>query len=88
VLDRLGALGGSGRQVLHEVDRRIGDRIGSFTNRARMSKLLRLMALELNGEADGRLWADRLRERLYLAGGRAAVQRPHDDAKGTHSLFA
>ena len=75
-------------QALREVDRRIGDRVGSFTNRARMSKLLRLMALELDGEADGRLWADRLRERLYLAGGRAAVQRPHDDTKGTHSLFA
>jgi hypothetical protein len=74
-------------QVLREVDRRIGDRVGSFTNRSRMSKLLTLMALDLGGEADGRLWADRLRERIYLADGRAAAQRPHDDAKGTHSLF-
>jgi hypothetical protein len=75
-------------QVLREVDRRIGDRVGSFTNRARMSKLLELMTLELSGEADGRLWADRLRERLYLAGGHAVAQRSHDDSKGTHSLFA
>jgi hypothetical protein len=75
-------------QVLREVDRRIGDRVGSFSNRTRMSKLLKLMTLELDGEADGRLWADRLRERIYLAAGRAAAQRPHDDAKGTHSLFA
>lgn len=75
-------------QVLREVDRRIGDRVGSFTNRARMAKLLALMTLDLTGQADGRQWADRLRERLYLAGGRPANQRPHDDPKGTHSLIA
>lgn len=74
-------------QVLREVDRRIGDRVGSFTNRARMAKLLALMALELTGRADGRDWADRLRERLYLGGGRPAHQRPHDDPKGRHSLI-
>jgi Transposase, Mutator family len=76
-------------QVLREVDRRVGDRIGSFTNRARMRKLLELMALEISGQADGRQWADRLRERLYLAGGRPADnQRPHDDPKGAYSLIA
>jgi hypothetical protein len=74
-------------QVLREVDRRIGDRVGSFTNRARLSKLLDLMTLDLLGKADGRHWADRLRERLYLAGGRPQNQRPHDDPKGVHSLF-
>lgn len=76
-------------QVLREVDRRIGDRVGSFTNRARMGKLLCLMALEMSGQADGRQWADRLRERLYLAGGRPADnQRAHDDPKGAYSLIA
>lgn len=75
-------------QVLREVDRRIGDRVGSFTNRARMAKLLALMTLDLDGRADGRAWADRLRERLYLAGGRPHNQRPHDDPKGSHSLIA
>lgn len=75
-------------QVLREIDRRIGDRAGSFTNRARMTKLLALIALDLSGKADGREWADRLRERLYLAGGRSGNQRPHDDPKGTHSLIA
>ena len=76
-------------QVLREVDRRIGDRVGSFTNRARMSKLLELMALQIGGRADGRQWADRLRERLYLAGGRPADnQRPHDDPNGAYSLIA
>lgn len=74
-------------QTLREVERRIGDRIGSFTNRARLTKLLNLMTLDMLGKADGRDWADRLRERLYLAGGRPQNQRPHDDRKGVHSLF-
>ena len=74
-------------QVLREVDRRIGDRVGSFTNRVRMSRLLALMALDILGGADGREWADRLRERLHLADGHAASQRPHDDSKGSYSLF-
>jgi hypothetical protein len=74
-------------QVLREIDRRIGDRVGSFTNRTRLAKLLDLMTLDMLGKADGRDWADRLRERLYLAGGRPANQRPHDDRKGVHSLF-
>jgi hypothetical protein len=75
-------------QVLREVDRRIGDRVGSFTSRARMGKLLALMALDIDGRADGRRWADRLRERLHLAGGHAEGQRPHDDPKGSYSLVA
>lgn len=74
-------------QALREIDRRIGDRIGSFTNRTRLSKLLDLMTLDMRGQADGREWADRLREQLYLAGGRPKNQRPHDDPKGVHSLF-
>ncbi len=74
-------------QILREIDRRIGERVGSFTNRTRLSKLLDLMTLDLLGKADGRDWADRLRERLYLAGGRPTNQRPHDDPKGVHSLF-
>jgi hypothetical protein len=74
-------------QVLREVDRRIGDRVGSFTNRARLAKLLNLMTLDLLGKADSRQWADRLREQIYLAGGRPQNQRPHDDPKGVHSLF-
>jgi len=74
-------------QVLREIDRRIGDRVGSLTNRARLAKLLDLMTLDLLGKADGRRWADRLREQLYLAGGRPENQRPHDDPKGAPSLF-
>ena len=74
-------------QVLREVDRRIGDRVGSFTNRTRLAKLLDLMTLDLLGKADARHWADRLREQIYIAGGRPENQRPHDDPKGVHSLF-
>lgn len=59
-----------------------------FTNLARMNKLLALMALDLRGQTDSRAWADRLRERTYLAGGHAAEQRPHDDLKGVISLTA
>jgi hypothetical protein len=68
---------------------RIGDRVGSFTNRARLAKLLQLMALDLRGQADSRQWADRLREQLYLAGGRPAThQRTADDPHGAWSLLA
>ena len=73
---------------LAEIKRRLEDRAGVFTNLARMNKLLALMALDLRGETDGRAWADRLRERTYLAGGHATEQRPHDDPKGVVSLTA
>jgi hypothetical protein len=74
-------------QTLREIDRRMGNRVGSFTNRHRLAKLLNLMTLDLLGKADAREWADRLKEQLYLAGGRPQNQRPHDDPKGVHSLF-
>jgi hypothetical protein len=63
--------------------------VGQFTNRARLAKLLQLMALDLRGQADSRQWADRLREQLYLAGGRPAThQRTADDPHGAWSLLA
>lgn len=73
---------------LAEVKHRLEDRAGVFTNLARMNKLLALMALDLRGQTNSRAWADRLRERTYLAGGHAAEQRPHDDPKGIVSLTA
>lgn len=75
-------------KVLREINHRLGDRIGSFTNQTRMVKLLALMTLDIRGTADAREWADRLRERLYLTGGRPTNQRPHDDPKGTYSLIS
>jgi hypothetical protein len=71
---------------LAEIKRRLQDRAGVFTNLARMNKLLALMALDLRGQTDGRAWADRLRERTYLAGGHAPHQRPHDDPLDVASL--
>jgi len=53
-----------------------------------MNLLLSLMTLHLNGQADGRVWADRLRARLHARGGIAPEQRPHDDTKGDRSLVA
>lgn len=73
---------------LAEIKRRLQDRAGVLTNLARMNKLLALMALDLRGETDGRAWADRLRQRTYLAGGHPARQRPHDDPAGSASLTA
>jgi hypothetical protein len=73
---------------LAEIKRRLADRAGVFTNLARMNKLLALIALDLRGQADGRAWADRLRERTYLPGRHAAQQRPHDDPKKVVSLTA
>jgi hypothetical protein len=73
--------------VLNEVRVRIDDRAGSFTNRARLANLVNLTTVDLRTTADGRQWADRIRERIYLAGGHATQQRPHDDPKGTYSLL-
>jgi hypothetical protein len=79
---------GAVEAVLRELDRRLHHRAGSFTNRARMAKLLALMTLELTGRANPRAWADRIRERLYLTGGHPINQRPHDDPKHTYSLIS
>jgi hypothetical protein len=79
---------GAVEAVLHELDRRLHHRAGSFTNRARMNKLLALMTLELTGQADPRAWADRIRQRLYLTAGRPTNQRPHDDPKHSYSLIS
>lgn len=36
----------------------------------------------------GRVWAERIRERLYLTGGRPTNQGPHDDPKHSYSLIS
>jgi hypothetical protein len=73
---------------LQQVVRRLRDRAGVFTNLARMNKLLALITLDLRGQADGREWADRVRDRTYQVGGHAGHQRPHDDRRGHCSLTA
>ncbi len=79
---------GAVKRVLREVGVRIGERSASFSNRERMSKLLTLMTLEMRTSADGRVWADALRERNYLAGGTAVHIHPPDDRKGSYSLYS
>ncbi len=74
--------------TLREITGRLRDRAGNFTNLARMNKLLALMTLDLHGQADGRVWADRVSERTYHLGGHAPGQRPHDDTRGDTSLTA
>jgi hypothetical protein len=73
---------------IRELDKRIGDRAACFTNRARTTKLLDLITADLRRPADGRRWADVLRERVHLAGGHPWPQRPHDDPRDHHSLYA
>jgi hypothetical protein len=79
---------GAVEAALRKVDAAFEGRSQSFGNRHRMNKLLALMTLDLNGQADDKVWADRLRERLYHRGGWAPGQRPHDDPKDGRSLVA
>ncbi len=46
------------------------------------------MTMNMNGQADGRCWADKLREQLHACNGAPAHQRPHDDPKDHPSLLA
>jgi hypothetical protein len=73
-------------QTLHEIDRRIGDRIGSFTSRARLAKLLDLMTLDMRGQADGRAWATTSANGSTSPAGAPPTNAPRRP-KGVHSLF-
>jgi hypothetical protein len=75
-------------EILGEVQRRIGDRAGTFANQARMNRLLKLIALDLNGDADELAWAEIIRRHLITNGGRPGDQRQADDPKGYRSLRA
>jgi hypothetical protein len=79
---------GAVEAILRKVGSSFDGRSQSFGNRARMNKLLGLMTLYFNGQADDRIWADRLRERLHHAGGWAPRQRPHDDPGDSRSLVS
>lgn len=79
---------GGVESALRQVEKAFLGRSQSFGNRARLDRLLALMTLQQNGDADPRSWADRLRERLHPRGGIAPEQRPHDDPRGQPSLLA
>jgi hypothetical protein len=58
-----------------------------MTNRARLRRLLALMAAEINGEADEQAWTERIQEFLLAAHGRATAHRRADDPRGYSSLL-
>lgn len=67
----------------------IGKRASRLQNRARIIKLLDLLTLGINGEADESAFADAIHRHLDYHYGRPLLhQRPHDDPKGNPSLFA
>jgi hypothetical protein len=72
---------------LGQISRRLASRTGRMTNRARLRRLLALMAAEINGEADEQAWTERIQEALIAAHGRAAAQRREDDPRGHSSLL-
>jgi hypothetical protein len=73
--------------ALGQISRRLADRSARMTNRARLRRLLALMAAEINGDADEQAWTERIQEALRAAGGRAAAQRRADDRRGNPSLL-
>lgn len=79
---------GAVEKSLQEIQRRIGQRAGAFGNQARTNRLLKLVTLDINGQADERRWADIIRRHLIAQGCAADHQRTNDDKKGYRSLRA
>jgi hypothetical protein len=73
--------------TLGQISRRLADRTGRMTNRARLRRLLALMAAEINGEADEQAWTERIQDALLTAHGHAPAQRRADDPRGHPSLL-
>lgn len=73
--------------TLGQVSRRLAARTGRMTNRARLRRLLALMAAEINGDADEQAWTERIQDVLLAADGRATPQRRADDPRGYSSLL-
>jgi len=84
-----GRIHGAGRghqqQARHQL---IGERADRMGNRHRAIKLLDLLTLGLNNQANERSFAKTVRITLEANAGHAPRQPPHDDPKGHPSLFA
>lgn len=77
------------RTVMAELERRIGNRRGTFGNQARTDRLLLLMALDLSGVARVNTWVELICVWLARGDGRpASVQRRISDRYGQRSLGA
>jgi hypothetical protein len=75
------------RAALAEVERRIGNRRGTFGNQARTNRLLLLMALDLSGVARVNTWAELICVWLAQGNGRpASLQRRISDPYGQRTL--
>jgi hypothetical protein len=74
------------------VNQQLGDylhkRAQTMTNLERARRLCALFMLGLNGKADERDWAERIRNYLIARAGHAPHQRPYDDPVGTWSLLS
>jgi hypothetical protein len=73
--------------ALGQVSRRLAARTGRMTNRARLRRLLALMAAEVNGKADIQTWTERIQNTLAASGGKPSPQRRDDDPLGVSSLL-
>jgi hypothetical protein len=73
--------------TLGQISRRLAARTGRMTNRARLRRLLALMAAEINGEADEQTWTERIQADLVTSDGHATPQRTEDDPAGFSSLL-
>lgn len=73
--------------ALGQIARRLAARTGRMTNRARLRRLLALMAAEINGEADTQIWTEQIQSIFRADGGKPAAQRRNDDPLGVASLL-
>ncbi len=69
-----------------ELERRLADRHGVFTNRERLTRLLYLMTLDMLERADERKWAHSVRVWLIARHGRPPAVRQIRDTERTSSL--
>jgi hypothetical protein len=77
---------GALEERLRSVKTRLFDRRRHFTNHERMNRLLGLIQLDLNGQADEYRYTEIISEWLANNAGRAAAQRAIFDPRGAASL--
>lgn len=77
---------GPTEEALKSVRVALDYRAGSFGNRQRTDKLLKLITLQLNGQTDERKWAELIRQHLLSCSGHAVQQRSFDDPSGVRSV--
>lgn len=79
---------GAAEGAIQKLQEHLDKRARTMTNLARAQKLMDLLQLGMNGQADEQEWAERIRNHLLAHRGRAPFQRPHDDPFGTWSLLS